>query len=495
MTGFRPAAWLTMDDVPIPFGEWRPDQAPHMSPMLAEATNVLPVAGAYAPFPAHATIAGTTVSLPAKGFFATPMSDGSPLIYGATENQVFRILNGSTANAYNGGLVEASRWWFAQLGGTILAGCDVLPPVGGLPGATFVPLGGSPPTAKVGAIVERSFLVLGDLIDDGIDGRKPSRVRWSGFNNPNTWGTNVGTQADFEDMIDEGGPVVQITGRSTGTVFQRNAITRMQFVGGSTVFNFTTVEKGRGPISSGAVCDIGPLVFYIADDGFFAWDGTQSVPIGTGRVDRWFAENVNVNRLSLISSGFDPRTRCVLWAFPEVGQPTNTAIIAYSLADQRFTLIRVSMQQIGASATLPATLDSMPIPDAAVLSWDDPIYAGQSPILAGISDTNTYGTFSGPYLSATLTTGDFQSAPGKRSFVTGVRPLIDCATATVAVGEREQDSNDAVVFNTATALGVDGVCPARFDGRYIRYKVQTPNEAVWTRATGIEVGLRATGRR
>ncbi len=466
-----------------------------MSPALAEAINVLPVAGAYAPFPAHAPIAGAEIPGNAKGFFATPMSDGTPLIYSASESAIYRILNGSVTLAYDGGSVEAERWWFAQMAGTVLAGSDVLPPVGGLPGSTFSPLGGSPPTAKVGAIVERNFLVLGNLSDDGIDGRKPSRVRWSGFNNFNTWGTSVGTQADFEDMIDEGGPVIQITGRSTGTVFQRKAITRMQFVGGSTVFNFTTVELGRGAISAGAVCDIGPLVFYIADDGFFVWDGTQSIPIGNGKVNRWFAENVNVNRLHLISSGFDPRTRCVMWAFPEAGFTFNTSMIAYSIDDQKFTYLATSMEQVGASATLATTLENMPNPDNVLLTWDDPLYAGQSPILAGISLGHIYGAFEGPNLPSTITTGDFQSTPGRRSLITGVRPLVDCATTTVSVGEREQDSNDAVVFNAPTALGVDGVCPARFDGRYIRYKVQTPPAAPWTRATGVEVKMQATGRR
>lgn len=466
-----------------------------MSPMLVEATNVLPVAGAYAPFPGHVPIIGTSMNSPARGFFATPLSDGNPLIYTATDIAIFRILNGSTSFAFSTGAAKATNWWFAQMAGTILAGCDVLPPVGGAPGSQFAFLGGTPPTAKVGAIVERNFLVLGDLVNDGIDGRKPARVRWSGFNNPNTWGTSVGTQADFEDMIDEGGPVVQITGRSTGTVFQRKAITRMQFVGGSSVFNFTTVELGRGAISAGAVCDIGPLVFYIADDGFFVWDGTQSVPIGTDRVDRWFFENLNMNRTSLISSGFDPRARCIMWAFAETGQNANSAIIVYSMADQKFTLVRQAMQQLGASATLPTTLENMPTPDTATVSWDDPSFAGRAPVLGGINAERTYGTFTGANLASTLTTGDFQSAPGQRSFVTGVRPLVDCATTTVSIGEREQDSNDAVIFNAPTALGVDGVCPARLDGRYIRYKTQTPAAAVWTRATGLEAQMQAAGRR
>jgi hypothetical protein len=148
-------------------------------------------------------------------------------------------------------------------------------------------------------VVNRDYLVLGNL-DGEIEGHVANRVRWSGILNPDTWGTDVGTGADFEDMHDEGGPVVQITGRSVALVFQRKAITRMQYTGNATVFAFTTLEIGRGAVAAGAVCDIGSLVFYRADDGFFAHDGTQSIPDRHRPVDDWFANNADSTKLDLM---------------------------------------------------------------------------------------------------------------------------------------------------------------------------------------------------
>lgn len=482
--------------VPLQFGEWRPDRAPHMSPDLVEASNVLPLAGAYAPFPAHTQVAGTALPEAAKGFFPTLLTDGTPVIYAATRGKVYRITNGATSVAYDASPLRATRWWFAQVGGKLCAGCEGLAPVGGSLGGTLTPLGGTPPSAAVGAVVNRDYLVLGNLRNDGVDGAVENRVRWSGISNPDTWGTNVGTGADFEDMLEEGGPVIQITGRSVGTVFQRRAITRMQYTGNpSTVFAFTTVEIGRGAVSAGAVCDVGALVFYRADDGFFAWDGTQSMPIGTDRVDDWFANNADPSKLDLMRSGYDPLHRCVMWAFVENGQTANSAIIVYSLADQKWTLVRIAMQDISASASLPTTLESMPTPDTATISWDDGIYAGKRPVLAGINSTNTYGTFSGTALASTIVTGDLQASPGQRSFVAGVRPLIDAAGVTVAVGEREQATKDTVVWNPATALGVSGVCPQRFDGRFLRYRQLTVAGETWTRSSGLEIDVQGSGER
>jgi hypothetical protein len=329
-----------------------------------------------------------------------------------------------------------------------------------------------------------------------VDGTVQNRVRWSGITNPDTWGTNIATGADFEDMHDEGGPVVAITGRSIALVFQRKAITRMQYTGSATtVFAFTVLELGRGAVSAGAVCDIGTAVFYRADDGFFVHDGTQSMPIGTGKVDAWFAANADPSKLGLMRSGYDPTHRCVMWAFAENGQSVNSAILAYSLADGKFTLIRLAMQEIGSSATLPTPIEAMPTPDTATIPWDDGIYAGKAPVLAGIDSGNAYGTFTGSALASTLTTGDLQTSPGKRAFVTGVRPLVDASGVQIAVGEREQATKDTIAWNAATSLGVDGVCPQRVDGRYLRFRQTIPAAASWTRSSGLELEVAEAGER
>lgn len=484
-----------MADVPIAFGPWEPDRAPHMSPALSEAVNVLPVAGAYAPFPAHVETDGAFLPTPARGFFAAPLADGSPIVFGATDSAIYRLRMGSTQLLYSNPGMATAPWSFAQFSGRIIAVNPGAPPLGATPGNAFTALGGSPSPAHCCAVVEKNFLVLGNLVADGVDGAVSNRVRWSGFVNPDTWGTSVGTQADFEDMPDEGGPVVAITGRETGTVFQRKAIVRMQYVGLPNVFAFTTVEQGRGALSAGAVCDVGNLDFFISDDGFYVWDGTGATPIGTDKVDRWFATRVNMDRLDRIVSGFDPVSRCVLWAFPQAGETYPSTMLAFSLGDGRWTQVDVAVEQIGASATLPTSLELMPTPDLAHISFDDPAYAGGVPVLAAIDSSHVYGTFTGAPLAATLVTGDWQSKTGQRSYITGVRPLIDCPGVTVATGGRDQTGAHSVSWGADTGVGVDGACPQRADGRYVRYRMTTPANEAWTRAVGIEPAMRASGRR
>lgn len=480
--------------VPIQFGPWEPDRSPHMSPALSEAVNVLPVAGAYAPFPSHAPLSGTTLPGPARGFFSIPLPDGTPLIYGATNDDIYQINNGSITKRFDGTGLSPGYWRFAQFAGRTIAINPASNPKGAVAGSNFTDLSGTPPKAVVCAVVN-NFLVLGNLINDGADGYQPNRIRWSGINNPDTWGTSVGTQADFQPMPDEGGPVIAITGREVGTVFQRKCISRMQYVGTPNVFDFQVVESGRGAVSAGSVCDIGDLVFFLADDGFYVWNGASVTPIGTDRVDRWFNARLDHNRLDDIISGFDPVTRCVLWGFPQPTLPGIQSLIAFSIGDQRWTTVDYPVQAIGSSQSLPTTLESMPPPDSFGGSYDDPAFGGKAPVLAGIDSTNTYGTFSGGTLPATLTTGDYQAAPGQRSFVVGVRPIIDSTSVTISVGERDQTSANAVTWKTPVGLNRAGTTPQRNDGRYLRYKMITAANDIWNRAVGVEVEMRGTGRR
>jgi hypothetical protein len=457
------------DFTPLKFGEWLPDKAPHMSPALSQAENVLPLADDYAPFPAHVPITGTALPTAAKGFFPTLLPDGLPIIYGATKDTIYLIRNGALVSVYAAGSLSAKRWWFGQVGGKVCAGCEGLAPVGGELGASMAAFGGDPPFAAVGAVVDRDFLVLGNLQNEPVDGSVPNRVRWSGVMNPDTWGTDIATGADFEDMHEQGGPIIQIT--SGGLVFSRKAITRMTRTGNaSTVFSTTLLELGRGAIAAGAVCEAGPLAFFRADDGFFLHDGTQSIPIGTGKVDAWFSDNADSSKLDTMRSGFDPVHRCFLTAFAEVGQTANSAILCFSLADMKFTLIRLAMEEIGASATLPRRSSPCrhPTPTRS---------RGMTP--RALAKSRFWRASTAPILTA--------HSPAGR--------LADSSTAQIAVGSKSQSLKDAVVWGAASPQGVDGVCPQRVDARYTRFRLTDIAGAVWTRDKGLEVALGEAGER
>jgi hypothetical protein len=118
----RPRArWRTMTDIPIPLGPWEPDKAAHMSTSLTEAINVLPVAGAYAPFRGLFPTPGQILPSAARGYFAIPMPDGSPLIYAATATDIYKIAGSSPTVVYAGGAITPAYWRFVQFQGRTIA--------------------------------------------------------------------------------------------------------------------------------------------------------------------------------------------------------------------------------------------------------------------------------------------------------------------------------------------------------------------------------------
>lgn len=478
------------------FGAWEPDRMPYMSPSLTEAVNVLPVAGAYQPASGILEESGMVLPAAARTLFSIPLPDNTPLIYAGTTSKVYRLSAGTVTQVYDAGAITPDYFRFAQFAGRTIAINPYVNPIGGTPTAmTFTALGGTPPKAKCVGVVDGNFLVLGNLQNDGVDGLQPNRIRWSGFGNPDTWGTNVGTQADYNQMPDDGGPVIAITSQETAAVFQRNMISRMQYVGPPNVFDFTIVERARGAVSTGAVCQAGDLVFFYSDDGFYVWNGVSSTPIGTDKVDQWFRSRLDHTRLDAIFSAFDPVSRCVIWGFPDLLSPTIKQMIVFSLGDQRWSTISMPVEIIATSASLPRTLESMPTPDTFGGSFDDPAYAGGVPVLAGIDTNHNYGSFIGSTLASRITTGDYEVAPGERAIVQSVRPIIDSANVTVSLGLKNQTNADTPTWTDATAITVNGTVPCRANARFVSVRLETPQNDNWTRTVGFEPNVKVGGKR
>jgi len=484
--------------IPIPFGPWEPDKAAFQSGSLVDALNVAPVSGGYGPMlgfnPSSATLAAPILG-------ASVLSDtaAATYVYAGSGDDIYVSNNGAAfSSVYHNGsaLSTLFHWNFARFVGNVIAVHPQVAPVGGLIGTTMTALTGGAPTARVVGVVG-NFLVMGDLID-GVDGTRRNRVRWSGFQNPNAWGTNVGTQADFNDMPDEGGTVMGIIGREFGTVFQRYSISRMTYVGPDTVFQFDTVEKKRGAISSGSIIDAGLIAAYIADDGFMIWDGTSSTPIGSQRVNEWFRSRLYSGGEEKIVGYFEPLTSTIGWAYPIDSSGILKERIIYSLTEDRWCRSDLQGAWFMSRFDVGYTLEQLNVfgnLETIPFSFDDPKLLGGRARAVGFDLNGAYGVLTGNSMAGTMLTGDWQSSPGVRSFVNAIRPQVDADVVTCAAGVRAQSLADPLAFTTDMAKVLDGRCPMRASGRYMRFRTTIGATQNWTRATGIEAYVAGEGRR
>ncbi len=488
----------------IAFGEWLPDMPPLNNPGAVEALNVIPSDGCYIPFCQHVPGGfNETLLDPCRGAIAVTLPDDTVQIFAGTVNGLFTKIGGGAwsgliTGAYNGDYA----WQFIRVNEQMVTlHQDYVPQrteVGTLGPSALV--GGTPPRAACGGQV-RDFLVLGNLLSDPDDGGDPfpARIRWSGFNNIDApWISDPATQADFQDMPAEGGPVMAIAGREVGTVFQTRMISRMTYRGLPEVFDITHVENKRGAISRDCVVDIGGFLFFIAEDGFFAWNGTNSSPIGINKVNRYFFNRLQWSMRSRIVGAHDPVNGCVMWAFPTDSSGKLNEIIIYSYRENKFSHSIQVVEYLFTSAASNVTIDELTDPlESYVYSFDDPsLRQGARGRLAAFNQAHTYGLFNGVNMAATMDTGEYSAPNHHRVFTNGVRPIVDLAVpaATVQTAMRDQMIGGPITFEANVAQELDGVCPILADARYMRFRVNLPEAAVWQQAVGVEVARKGGGR-
>lgn len=412
------------------------------------------------------------------------------------DNGTFALADVSDTGGY--GMSGEEQWKFVKFGNDVIAGgsdSDVLQKFTVGTDTAFSAISGAP-AAKYMAVV-RDFVVTANVTYSSTTYR--SRVRWSQINDSNSW--TVGTaQADVQDIADAG-HITGLVGGEFGVVLLERGIARMQYVGSPLIFTFEKVETGHGCNYANSVAALGPTqVFYLADDGFFFFDGSRSIPIGAEKVDNFFFDDVNFKYIDRLSSTIDPENQIVMWSYANresTGEPNR--ILVYNYAVQKWSIVHLDHEFIGSSLTPNMTLEALDSLSSSIdgltTSLDSRFYAGGFFQLSASKDKKLQ-TLTGQQLDAVLETNEFEAAPMRQSVVRGVTPYVtsrDVApTLTVQVGSRSRQI-DTTSFSNAVSLNDDNNCPVRASGRYHRVRVNA--SGTWRYALGVDVDAVTLGKR
>jgi hypothetical protein len=347
---------------------------------------------------------------------------------------------------------------------------------------------------------------------DSVDGNRPQRIWWTKQGDPRTVPTAgtaaaIAAQSDFQDLTGDYGWIMGLaTGLSGGdiAVFMERALIRGIYVGGDLIFTFDTVEGARGTPAPGSLVQVGGIVFYLGEDGFYAFDGVQAVPIGADKVDKFFyadstygVDQSNLHRISAIA---DPINKIVMWAYPSVSGSAGASdmVIAYNWATQQWSLIpglddiEVLFSALSVGYSLDS-LDSLGNVDTLPYSLDSRQLTGGRRLIGAFksSDHKLY-TFTGATLAITATTGEFEPVSGQRAMLTEVWPLVEGTSATItATPIYRNRQNDAVTTGTAVSQTATGHCPLRVNARYHRMQMDIAAGSSLSHVIGFEVPERA----
>lgn len=478
----------------LPAPEWLPDlNEDGISPPDDDVIkNVIPDLDCYKPWGSLTMITNALTSR-AQGAIGAIANDRNAYDYAGTQNNLYRLSSLSWIAATNITLsatfsysTSTDQWWeFAQWGNTVLAtnGHDPVQEIT-LGASNFVDLSGAPPVAYHVGIV-KDFAMLGNL--SGF----PQRVRWCAINNTHSWTVDATTQADYQDLVGDGGHVQRIIGGNSATIFQERAIWTAQYVGSPAIFDF-----GNGPITTSvgllapqSAVRHGGSIFFLSEGGFYELNQSSLNPIGKNKVDQTFFNDLDSQYVYRVQALIDPVEKLYLVCAPGSGNSGGnpTKIWIYNFAIGRWSFVSENVEMLWRYISTGYTLEGLDVfgkLDSLPASLDSSLWAGGQISTSAFNTSHQSCVFNGTAKDATVTTREFAPFSGRRGKITRVRPLVDANSASVTPVTRNKLADQRVI-GTAMSQVSSGDVPMRINAGYISFQINTTGS--FTRIKGVEV--------
>jgi hypothetical protein len=483
---------------PVPFAAWEPDKA-LISGVAGSAKGVISLGGRYAPhrdlLPLSAGISINSDGLGGAGYYD---ANGAVRIFIGDAGHLYEVQSRIPVDISRvGGYSVNSDWaWvFEQFGASILATAR------GLNQIQYFTLGSSIRFNDVTTGPGQSDTLF--RVREFMFSGKGRTLKNSVFNNFTDWNplSPTGVQAGEFDLPFDGGDIVIGTGGQFGIVFQERKVHRLTYSGASgPAFHRDEIEDKRGALGPNAITRYGQMTFFASEDR--VTDGNESQGIGEGKIDRYFAAQLNYSQRHKVCMAVDVESRVLKIAFPSGGSKTCDKILIYSMADGRWSWDDIPVQLLFEAPKQGVTIDDTPavtalagtnVVDNIDIPVDSPVWRESRKQIMAVDASRQIGTFEGPNRAAIIETGLAEVLPGQKGYVSEVWPLVDAVQCTASIDTRHARLSDATNSTTLSAMNRHGFCPLRREARWIRARVQIPAGATWTEASGLDWDAEAAG--
>lgn len=467
--------------IQVEYGDWLPDLPAYQNPGSILAKNCIPRAKSYRDFKSLFQFTDA-LDMPALGSFWARQSNDTIFNFAGDQTKLYALTSGTTWSDVSQAMTSysASFWDWVQTNDRIIAtdgGATDLQYYDMGVSSTFLDLPGSPPRFKSIALI-RDFIV-GCNWSFGGD-VEPGGFAWSGFNNSEIWTPSLATQSNRVPSRGAGGQCQRIIPGRRGIALREQSIVMIDYIGPPTVFNVDEVIVNHGTQAPRSVCWTRQHVFYHSTEGFMMMDrNTLNItPIGAGKVNNWFTAEIAGEELPFMLGAVDRRRGLVFWAFKTSSSAVDyNRILCFNWIFQRWSYAEIETQFIGEFSSVGLSLDDLDsiFPDGIDIDSipvdSDAFIGGALSFLAFNSD-NEACTFDGAALVAEIDTKEM-AALGRRSFVPGVRPIVDGMPSNVEVAPYTRSRViDNPVLGNYSAINAIGMCDLRVDARYHRYRTR-----------------------
>ena len=468
--------------IPVTFGQWTPDHAPHSTEGLVTASGVYAAANAYKPVMAFQEIAE---ALPGgfSGAASYAASDGTARVIAGDSSALYTLSGGAWTAASTGYTVN-NRWRFTQFGDDVICVYGGTPVRFSLVAGTAAALTGSPPTGDL-ICTSRDFVVIARA--DGAN----NVVQWCAQGDAANWTIGF-NQAGLQPLY-SGGKIMGLAGGEYVLIIQRYSIKRMSYTGDAAdPWQFDEISTNYGCLSEGSVCQAGRMVFFLSDRGFVMCDGNEVKPIGAERVNLAFRDAYSSTDLANMWATIDPIRSLAIWAMPN-------KLWMYNWELDRWTIAEIPCQAAFSSFSEAVSIDQMDALygnlDAIPYSLDDPRFSGGEPRITVVHYDGRFGVLSGDNIAATLELPLVEYAADREARINNIRPVTDATTGLTMTVDSRRRLGDAPNTETYTQINDFGDMPVRVAGQSVGIKLDWAAGSDWTFAQGVEVFARQGGRK
>lgn len=484
------------------FGDFSPDKSLVIPDACPVARGVIPGPDGYRPLNEFSDLGIDALPSEGLGGVAVRGIDNIVRVFLGTNSKLYEIsgkslVNRTRASGGDYSLTLGNRWDFSQYKNQIIAtALDEDVQVLTLGGTNFAKLitSANAPKAKYATVSGLNFLTLAYL-NDPVEGILPTRVAWSARGNISDFYPDYNTLAGNRDLDQSKGEIVGLFAREFTCVFQERGINRMTYEGGKTIYRFDLVEANNGPLSRGSFTGFGSIVFYLSLNGFFAFDGNSSTPIGEGILNQYILNSIDYDKRDHICSAIYPSKNLVVFGIPMSGSSTITRLLFYNWVLNKWSEAEASLDLLIPSYSQSVGLDdadysNLYLDSAPQSEWliDDPAFTGGVQVMAAVNTSHKYTTASGNPVRGTLETGYINSIG--RVFPDRVVPIVEgmnnpqlylITRDSLRTPEQITGPFELNIFDEFEPFG---------EGRYMRFRLELDQ---FSKAVGLDVMLNKVG--
>lgn len=482
----------------LAFGPWEPDVSGVDTNVLQTAKNVYASKNGYNPIPSLSAVSQSALPEKCIGIAFARTNSGGWLIFAGTRFKLYKFQSNawSDVSRVSGGDYAAAvddYWSFTQFGSKLIAVnvADDPQVIDVDSGATnFSALGGSPPRS-------RYVTVVGDFVVLASQSASDKKLTNSAINNAEGW--TVGTNLCDEQEFPDGARITGLAGGEYGYVVQEKAIRRMIFQPGSDIaFRYERVEQEHGAAAGYSLASTVNSIFFLANDGFYAFGGNGLVPIGAQRVNTWFRDNCDASRYFAVQSFTDPFAPRIGWAFYNAAGSTSfDRVIFYDWQIDRWTYGEVTAQYWSSLVTAGVTLEDLDVygdidGGGIPYPFDSRVWEGGAPVVGAVDANGKMNFLEGTApLTAVLGTSAMHVNPGYRSkeFEIEAMGIFNAATLTMRIGRRESTQTTASYTAATSPSSATGMFRLSASGRVHDFELTITQSSgtLWKQAQGIDI--------